>query len=772
MNDDPAPGYHPWNPAARPDTPSNVVPRHDTYNSTAHDRIGEDIATQPGVEVTPEAEGVASREENQAETPDEAAYGHQDAIANPQSRQQPNDYDFEGPTIEQDNQGLDVVSGTSDNLGIEEQDILSMPENSRELESQHSRTSSYGEEFFPNYNTAESFSYETAKQVYKRNGAESQTGDGAEVAAGLEDRSRGYEHQGAGGATLAEAVLDESPAQGLLNEQDIDAPTFGEGKDQEGSLDLPMGAALATQHENSADIGRPAQLQDSMGQNPLQDDFEWEPTGTDFATENTEHTRAVNELNEWATANGSAPAPKNEESALIPHEDLVINAQTISEAFGSPAKEDTEFFPSLGADIMNAALLDEGAALQGHEEDISAKWAAAFEDDGFLAEGEELDEDPDKVKVVDPSAFFLDDGEGFLEDGPEEPDESSEPVVQESAYGPEPQAIDNLSASYHSSEATQPIVQYANLPRDNSTRDFSYPYFARDGQTSYRPSSQRSSVKPLPPPLVKAESFVDKAKGGYTSPYDLPMEVNKPRERRRPGLMTPGPGTQPAAPPPPPRRSSSQAQQALLSPCSQPSGSHVPHISSSPMVGQATMPSHGTSPKSPQKPSSFFEELPTIPKPRTAPTTGRYTPQPVTSPSMYQQPPPPHPRMTRPSAIADQSASSAPGVATQLRPPERVGPYQTDGSTSSSTQQLRSQGPSRYSPAPAPPSAPLSAPQTWAQYGALPPPAARYSPAVPASAPSAPHGRYASAPAGPQTVVAQAFAPRTSSPLLTTPDPA
>ena len=54
------------------------------------------------------------------------------------------------------------------------------------------------------------------------------------------------------------------------------------------------------------------------------------------------------------------------------------------------------------------------------------------------------------------------------------------------------------------------------------------------------------------PPISSAQSFVDKAKGGYQSPYDLPMEVVKPR--RRPQATPRESSSQ--FPTPPPRSSS------------------------------------------------------------------------------------------------------------------------------------------------------------------------------------------------------------------------
>ena len=223
------------------------------------------------------------------------------------------------------------------------------------------------------------------------------------------------------------------------------------------------------------------------------------------------------------------------------------------------------------------------------------------------------------------------------------------------------------------------------------------------------------------PEMVKAQSYADKSKGGYSSPYDLPMDISKPRKRPN-AYRTATRGT---APIPaqvgqlPPRSTSMYANQFSAA-ISQPVR-HLPAVrsaSSLPVSQQSRkdvqqpatnggMPS-ASSTRPAMNPAKFFEDLPITAKGRHPNTSGRYTPQ---SSSIANS----HPA---PSAArqAGQHFSHLPGdqfislpqqpsgppmaiTAEQLRAPERFDPFHGGPQPSPVPSQSYTHK-SRYSPAP------------------------------------------------------------------------
>ena len=278
------------------------------------------------------------------------------------------------------------------------------------------------------------------------------------------------------------------------------------------------------------------------------------------------------------------------------------------------------------------------------------------------------------------------------------------------------------------------------------------------------------------PNAPRAESFADQAKGGYKSPYDLPMELSKPK--KRPAMPQLPQSTKAVAPPP---RSSSISDKQLQSPFSP----------SAPGFPATTTPSQPPAPVPPPKPStasvppssakqkpgssSFFEELPIVTKPRTGSGHGRFTPQQPHNvpPPQIQPQSPPTSRLPPPQPSPPRQTD--PYAQFQLRPPERVDPF-SNVPLQSNEPQIPAALSTRYSPAP---------PATLT--GPRPGPSPRYSPAPPAQQSGAPAAnRYASQPAAappsqppvqlnrtisqppppqPPAVPPLPFQPRTSSPL-------
>ncbi|KAF1926838.1 uncharacterized protein M421DRAFT_422445 [Didymella exigua CBS 183.55] len=315
-----------------------------------------------------------------------------------------------------------------------------------------------------------------------------------------------------------------------------------------------------------------------------------------------------------------------------------------------------------------------------------------------------------------------------------------------------------------------------------------------------------SHQQPARPAMASSgQSFADKSKGGYASPYDLPDDIVTTRRRAAPRATVPA--AQPTAPPPP-RSSSVVSNSGPPRPSLPPSSATVASMSP-PSSSQSTQSMTGLPAAAPPKPAvparaqtaDFFAELPVTTKPKKP--SGRYTPQPQdqTSPQIPQGPPqmhhgppqtpqaPPHiphghphaaqgplqfsPKERAPpwSGLRNEvlpDSSSAPGSA-PFRQPEQLPMFPAQPSVLARTNSLpvpqaSPTQPSRYSPAP-----PSVAPAN-ARYSPAPPSApsttSRYSPAPP-NAQVAAHARYGSEPpVGPPRPLSQGpYAPRTSSPL-------
>ncbi|KAK2019587.1 hypothetical protein LZ32DRAFT_634083 [Colletotrichum eremochloae] len=359
-------------------------------------------------------------------------------------------------------------------------------------------------------------------------------------------------------------------------------------------------------------------------------------------------------------------------------------------------------------------------------DDLAAKWEEAFADD----DGEDflLDDTPDETsesKPVDPSAFFGSDDEGFLEDE----EESQLP-----------------SSSVQPSQAQPPSQQGRYMPATVPQQATPSPYQPQTAATSFAP------VAPFTAPQVRSEppktqSFAAQSKGGYTSPYDLPMEVVVPKKRTSTQQLPRSPSTGPSLAPP--RSTSMQAHtppppRAATSVTSSPTSSHS--------VQHPSMGNKGPPPL--RNKGSFFEELPLASKPRSASRQSYRVSSPsLTGPPEPLQPPPqsqlaPSP-LSPPMLSPPGMSRSASGGIANLVPGERVNPYAPQ-----TAQQQAHSIPSNARYSPAPPSAPT------VNGASRPSSSSRYSPAPTAARPSVP--AFHSATASPTVLP---HLPRTSSPL-------
>ncbi|KAI1260039.1 Sec23-binding domain of Sec16-domain-containing protein [Xylariaceae sp. FL1019] len=378
--------------------------------------------------------------------------------------------------------------------------------------------------------------------------------------------------------------------------------------------------------------------------------------------------------------------------------------------------------------------VDDGGAPKGEPNDVDAKWAAAFADDddeeGFLLD------DNTQSKELNPEDVFGSDDEGFLDDGGEEDAvmpaqiQPAQPITN-GRYAPS----SAQQSPYANSHPFAPALGISNGALQQR------PYYA---SSNTAPTGRGFGV-PAKPELPKAQSFVGKSKGGYQSPYDLPMDVVKPMKRSSTQQMRPNPPTLPAGPPrtnsmysqPPP---SSDSNSSFSPPNSSHSNQHAPAQKPTPQLKQK---------------SSFFEELPMSSRVRPASRQSSTPAPPQQNPYAQLQAQPPGPPVGAPPvrpqapptglAPSQMSPALAPG-GVALVAPERVSPYAGLQAEAPARPQPPSSVNSRYSPAP-----------TSGPNGAVPVANNRYSPA-PISRSSS--GNYSAVP--PPMLAHQ---PRTSSPL-------
>ncbi|PSS00817.1 Sec23-binding domain of Sec16-domain-containing protein [Coniella lustricola] len=511
--------------------------------------------------------------------------------------------------------------------------------------------------------------------------------------------------------------------------------------------------------------------------------------GHDFVPSHLERKSTLQVIQGLETSNNSTQASvlesplEEEEEEEEEEEDQELLGETLGETPIAEQKAPLET-EGLAAETETATQASDVAKPPG--EDLAAKWSQAFaedDDDDFLLE-DDSDAENKQSQGFDASAFLGDDDDGLLDDIDDLPQTAQAEQPAPSVHQPPPPSRTTSSARYLPTEATplvstQPINSYFPSPSPVvlAAQTFSAIPPAATNPYAYQAPSQLAATPygapAARPPANKAQSFADKSKGGYSSPYDLPMEVVKPKKRATHQQQPRGITT---APPPPPPPAAAPGPPAPLRSLSGSTPSQVPPPTSVPAPIQGSIP--GVSPPTPihsgQSPSlsrphqlssksSFFEELPSSAKTRPASRTASHTGQPsphlasLGGPPQATQPQP-HPTSipTPPQAPSMAGASVASDIP-RLVPPPPANPYANLPTAATSAPSVLPPPAQRYSPASS---------QGTAATGAAPPPS-RYSPA-PLGQRTLSHGPAVAATPPPTAApVAQALPhlPRTSSPL-------
>lgn len=368
----------------------------------------------------------------------------------------------------------------------------------------------------------------------------------------------------------------------------------------------------------------------------------------------------------------------------------------------------TSTAPEIGVSSMTKAA---------QEEDLAAKWRAALGDEDLLEEDE---------TSFDPSNFFKDDGEGFLDDNQTRMPEANLSSGGESNYArggtmqmygqpnngsgiqehskttavsmSQKDVRPNYSLNHHIPTASSPLLQSSSpIPRSvPTTTSPTAPQY----QSAYTSNSAFSTRPRIP---ESAQSFSDKSKGGYTSPYDLPMDVTRPKKRTYLKQAQTASDIRVLSNPPPPPPRSSSISSAIASPVvdSYPISHSISAANTNPSSFNSQPPlARAASTFATSKPNtgSFFEELPSAkPRPaniRSRPVSGTAHSNPIPQ-APFERGPPHH------NSLSHRPASSLAGNSQgyQLVPPERMALYSHAHDESLNKTPAIS---SRYSPAPAP----------------------------------------------------------------------
>ncbi|KAK3939565.1 Sec23-binding domain of Sec16-domain-containing protein [Diplogelasinospora grovesii] len=504
----------------------------------------------------------------------------------------------------------------------------------------------------------------------------------------------------------------------------------------------------------------------SLDQQPGEDRHD--PFGGEDAADDDDFFSKVQD-SQTAAPHDAAPQTLERKSTM-----QVLNAMDMGSTKASfdplaetAEEEEEDASPEIPAASTGAN--DEQAPKAETQEDLDAKWKAMFagdEDESFLLDDDLLPDDTADTKEVDPAAFL--DDEGFLEDSddllPEEPRSLSglPPATEANAmngrYLPpgQPATPGTPAANPYfptvptpapapAATAANPYLPAAAVPTMQSPA--ATPFATLSSVPPPMPTGYGYGAQPPPPPqLKKAQSFVDKAKGGYTSPYDLPMEVVVPKKRASTPRASSALGAPTHGVPPPPPRSGIMYSQPPPTPPTPATPTFSTSTSHPPPPGAQKLP-----PPVVKARESFFEELPMVAKPRpTSRHSNKSAPSPVQATNPYG---PPQAGLPPPQMHPPQPSQTSPEIP-QLVAPPRVSPYTPVQSNAALGPAVSPVATARYSPAP--PGAPLAT--------SAPPPAssARYSPAPTSTRP--PNAGYAPPPTASAPPVLP-HQPRTSSPL-------
>ncbi|KAJ5545516.1 hypothetical protein N7461_007820 [Penicillium sp. DV-2018c] len=370
------------------------------------------------------------------------------------------------------------------------------------------------------------------------------------------------------------------------------------------------------------------------------------------------------------SAGFAVDSPVSDASAAAQFEEALNAASTKPETTAEPSEE--ELAARWAAELGDSP-----------EDDLAARWEAALDDDDLLLETE----------ATQPVSV---------------PDTIYQTPVQPTQSG----LTAGLNSPFQTPEANSGPKPITNIytPHQPTTGDL------LQGVPCQQPQN---------PVTTRGESFAERSKQGYKSPYDLPDDITLPR---KPAVThRPVPPTVSSMPPPP-----------------------RPAVSGTSVPAAAGLPPAGVPPPvtAPPAPKNFYEELPLAP-PRSRPaSSGRYTPNAQTVPAMTGLSPPAPPlRQNEPPAPSSASQPIGFPIQPTPQPPNTMDPYSSLASSAPA-------GPpavARYSPQP-PSLQPSAKPSSSPRYSPAPPPI------------SSSRNRYASQPLN---VPSQnlPFQPRTSSPL-------
>nr|POE53387.1 copii coat assembly protein sec16 [Quercus suber] len=593
------------------------------------------------------------------------------------------------------------------------------------------------------------------------------------VNGGLGGPEAHYEHQSE--ITEMEAAVDESAAAPLMDDEEVlptvvvasDRTSFGmdEQPGQPGSI---AHTVLETQTTPPAitrsfttDFADLATGDQPNGGSSQQ--FPLQPADTDTNWPTFGDDKTFGEiLNEYSTTTSQEPSRDQPEERELPPTQLDGHER-------GPLLDSDQ--TDANADSTTQSFRDEKKVLAESnlkEDDLAAAWGAALDDDDLLEESNELD--PSTLFGDDDNDFLVDEDDSFLapshDQSRSQPQLPAQPMQQQSvSHFPQSTQSQSLQSNAYVVPGAQTFVQHG---RSVGTPDTGLHDLYSRPTNSHAPD-QHQSARPGP---ISAQSFADKSKGGYQSPYDLPMEVSKPRRRQQQQITSTGAGTHVA-----PLRTSSQSSSFLADSGQPPQGPpqqlREPSVQTSPSSSHAAAvaaASHASSSLKaiPKGDDSFFADLPVAPKFRARPSAA-YIPQagqtpPVGPPTSMQQPTSQAHRSLPAGPPQQHNAPS--GIGLGFRQPERL-PLLPDQPTASPAQTLDALpvGISRYSPG-----APSTSTAVQTRYSPAPTAPAsinsRYSPA-PTMQPGQAKSRYGASPSrNPSTSsTSHYFAPRTSSPL-------
>lgn len=407
---------------------------------------------------------------------------------------------------------------------------------------------------------------------------------------------------------------------------------------------------------------------------------------------------------------------------------------------------------------------------------------------GNVAPKDPVSDVPDKWKtMLDDEEFFIEDADDLLPDSDSESNSSFSDQLQGGDYPIADKSIPR-----------QPPNSQLQGQQSNGAKTFSNPYaphqpstsdltqglsastwgnvgLSQNGLHAMTIGADKSAQQSRPQAVARAESFADQSKGGYKSPYDLPIDIAK--SRRRPQAAKPAMLPTSNKPPPPPRSSSmvsdtsasSMSGQPQLSPSNtRPPASYRPHSLGLNKIADSATTTHKPSQSSTPSTPSFFEELPISSRPRPPTAQGRYTPQTAMSPP--KGPPPVRDPTIGAPPLSDSRPSGPPksqtpsyhsGLKTstdqypqyQLQKPARLDPF--------------SNAPIQNKPEPPPLTSRFSTSPPAYQAVSRPVVPSRYSPAPALSSNVPPRNRYVSQPSTSPMPPPPSlpFQPRTSSPL-------